>query len=183
MDDEVAWTHLVGVHRAAGRLAATSHVATGAQGLLAEELTVGDQGQAPGRELQPLQLRRAGGFQRQGRVLFNQPFNRWRIAWIGNEAADAVVFLQQGHRSAGLSGNQPDRGFLLLESLDQIAEFAELIGIGRHRATGEVKAVGMAVLLQQLCHVNAMKGLGQAIGLVDRALQNSWPEQITFLLR
>ena len=49
MDDEVAWTHLVGIHRAAGRLAATSHVATGAQGLLAKELTVGDQCQAPGR--------------------------------------------------------------------------------------------------------------------------------------
>ena len=133
--------------------------------------------------MQPLQLGGAGRFQRHRGVLFDQPRNGRCIGWIGNEAADAVVFLQQGHRSAGLSRNQPDRGFLLLEVLDQIAEFAELIGISRHRTTGEVKAVGMAVLLQQLRHVEAMEGLGQAIGLVDRALQNSWPEQIPFLLR
>ena len=148
MDDKVPWPHLVGVHRAAGRLAAATHIATGTQGLLSEELAVRHQGQPPGRQLQPLQLGGAGRFQRHRGVLFDQPRNGRCIGWIGNEAADAVVFLQQSHRPTGLSGDQPDRGFLLLEALDQIAQLAELIRIRRHRTTGEVEAVGMAVFLQ-----------------------------------
>ena len=93
------------------------------------------------------------------------------------------MFLQQSHRPTGLSGDQPDSGFLLLEALDQTTKLPELIRIRRHRTTGQIKTVGVAVLLEQFCHVKAMPGLGQAIGLLDAALQDCWPERIPFLLR
>ena len=129
---EIAGLHLVGIHRAAGGLAAPAHVAGGGEALLAEEFPIGDQHQLPGRQLQPLQLGGAAGFQGHRGALFHQPLDGWEIRWVRHEARDAVVLLQQGHGPAGLGREQPHRGLLGHKPLHQAGQFPEGVGVGRH---------------------------------------------------
>ena len=92
------------------------------------------------------------------------------------------MLLQQSNRSAGLCRHQPNRRALGLKSLDQFPEFSELVGVGRNRAAGEVKAVGVLVDFEQFCHVKAMEDLRQGIGGFNLTVQNRWPEPITIAL-
>ena len=157
---EIAGAHLVGIHRAAGGLAAPAHVARGGEAVLAEEFPVGEQHQLPGRQFQTLQLGGAPGFQRHRRVLFDQPLDGGEIGRVGNEAADTVVFLQQGHRPGGLGREEPHPGLLPLETPDQPGQLAELVGVGRYRPAGQVEVVGMVIALMQLRQVEAGEGFG-----------------------
>ena len=173
---------LLGINRAAGGLAATAHITTGAQALLAKEFTVGDQGYPPGRKLQTLKFGRAPHLQGDGGVLLNQTGNGIAVSRVRHKPTDAVVLLQQSNRSAGLCRHQPNSCALGLKSLDQFPEFSELVGVGRNRAAGEVKAVGVLVNFQQFCHVKAMEDLRQGIGGFNLTVQNRWPEPITIAL-
>ena len=78
--------------------------------------------------------------------------------------------------------HQPNRRALGLKSLDQFPEFSELVGVGRNRTAGEVKAVGVLVDFEQFCHVKAMEDLRQGIGGFNLTVQNRWPEPITIAL-
>ena len=169
---EVARAHLVGIDRAASGLAPAAHIAAGRQGVLAEELPVGDQGQLPGRQLQTLEFSGALGLEGDGGVLLDQPINRRVIRRVGDEAADAVVLLQQGHGPAGLGREQPDPRLLLLEAFDQFGELAELVGVGRHGPAGEVEIVGVVVALLELRQVKALEALSSGQGLFGPAVQH-----------
>ena len=92
------------------------------------------------------------------------------------------MFLEQRHGSARLCRYQPDGGFVLLIALDQFAEFAELVGVGRHRSAGQVEAVGMGVLLEQFRQIKAIKGFRGLIGLGDVPMQHARPEAVAFVL-
>ena len=182
MHHEIARAHLVGIHRAAGGLATTAHIATGTEALLAKEFTVGDQSNPPSRQLQTLKFGRAPHLQGDGGVLLNQTGNGIAVSRVRHKPTDAVVLLQQSNSSAGLCRHQPNRRAFSLKSLDQFPEFSELVGVGRNRAAGEVKAVGVLVDFEQFCHIKAMEDLRQGIGGFNLTVQNRWPEPITIAL-
>ena len=171
MHHEIARLHLARIHGAASSLAAPAHVAAGGQGVLAKELPVGDQHQPPGRQLQPFELGGALGFQGHRRGLLHQSVDGGKVGGIGHEAGDAVVFLQQGYRPRGLGRQQPDRGFLGHKALHQAGQLAEGIGVGRHRAGGQVKAVGVLVGFVQLGQIEAAEGRRLLQRLAGRAVQ------------
>ena len=152
---EVAWLHFVRVHRAAGGLTAPAHVAAGSQGVLTEKFPICDQYQPPGGQLQTLQFSCAPRLERHGGPLLHQAIDGRLIGCIGHEAGDAVVLLQQGYGPRWLGREQPDAGLFALETLNQIGQSAEGIGVGRHRARGQIKAVGVLVALVQFGQVEA----------------------------
>ena len=88
------------------------------------------------------------------------------------------MFLEKGHGPTGLGGDQPGGDPLLLESLDQFSELAELVRIGRDGAAGEIEAVRMGVLLQQFRQIEAFEALRRAESLVDIPVQQTRPETV-----
>ena len=182
MNHVVARSHLVRINGPTGCLAASPHVAAGSEGLLSEEFPIGDQCNAPRRQLKALEFSRATGLQRNRGVLLDKLFDGRAVGCIGDEPTDAVVLLQQGHSSTRLSGNKPDSRPNLLETLDQLSLFSELIRVGRHRPTGQVEAVGMVVLLQEFCQIKTTETVGLVVGLIDASVQQRRPELIGFLL-
>ena len=168
---EITGLHLVGVHGAAGGLAPATHISRAGEGLLPEELAVRDQHHAPGGQLQTFQVSRATDLQGHGRGLLHQPLNRRRIGGIGHKTADAVVLLQQRHGTTGLGRQQPHRLLVLAIPLDQFAELAELVGVGRHGAAVEIEGVGMGVTLLEFSQIETGERLRQSHGLIDIAMQ------------
>ena len=173
MHHEVPRQHLQRVHGAAGRPSPPSHIARRGEAVLAEELPVGEQHQLPSRQLQPFQLGGASGFERYRGVLLDQPLNRRSVAGVRHEAGDAVVFLQQGHGPRRLGREQPHPRFLRLKALDQAGQLAELVGMGRHRAAGQIEAVEVPVGFMQLGQVEAAEAFSLSQGLLGRAMQRT----------
>ena len=169
---EIPRAHLVGIDRAARGLAPATHVTARGQGVLTKEFPVSDQRELPGRQLQALEFGGALRLERDGGVLFDQPIDGRVIGRVGDKAADAVVLLEQGHSAAGLGGEQPDPGLLLLEAFDQLGELAELVGVGRHGPAGEIEVVGVVVAFLQLGQVKALEALGRRQGVFGAAVQD-----------
>ena len=178
MHHEITRPHFVGVNGAAGCLATPPDIPTGTQTLLPKEFTVGDQSDPPGGQLEAFQFCGAPDFQSNRGVLLNQSGNRVAVSRVRNKTTDAVVLFKQGNSSAGLCRNQPNRGAIVLEPLDQFPELSELIGIGRNRSTGQVEAVRVLVDFQQFCHIEAMEDLRQPIGGIDVSVEDGRPELI-----
>ena len=173
MHHEVPRQHLQRIHGAAGRPSPPPYIARGGEAVLAEELPVGEQHQLPGRQLQPFKLGRASGFERHRRVLLDQPLDRRGVAGVGHEAGDAVVFLQQGHSPRGLGREQPHPRPLRLKALDQARQLAELIGMGRHRAAGQIETVEVPVGFMQLGQVEAAEAFSLSQSQLGRAMQRT----------
>ena len=93
------------------------------------------------------------------------------IGCIGNKATDAVVLFQKSYGTTGLSREQPHSLPILLVALDQLAQLAELVGVGRYRPARQIKAVGMLVVFLQLGEIKAASGIGQGHGRLDAAVE------------